>query len=143
MEDYKKGTDEILKEYNTSLNGLNNNDVKLLFRKYGKNELKEKGKKTKLQIFLSQFKNMMIILLLIVGVLSLIYAIVTKGDYLDAIVILGTTLVNCIMGYMQESKAEDAVGKLKKYSVSYVTVKRNGKYKKIDSKYLVPGDYIV
>lgn len=143
MEDYKKGTDEILKAYNTSLNGLNNNDVKLLFRKYGKNELKEKGKKTKLQIFLSQFKNMMIILLLIVGVLSLIYAIVTKGDYLDAIVILGTTLVNCIMGYMQESKAEDAVGKLKKYSVSYVTVKRNGKYKKIDSKNLVPGDYIV
>ena len=143
MEDYKKGTDEILKEYNTSLNGLNNNDVKLLFRKYGKNELKEKGKKTKLQIFLSQFKNMMIILLLVVGVLSLIYAIVTKGDYLDAIVILGTTLVNCIMGYMQESKAEDAVGKLKKYSVSYVTVKRNGKYKKIDSKNLVPGDYIV
>ena len=142
-EDYKKSIDEILKEYNTSLNGLNNNDVKLLFRRYGKNELKEKGKKTKLQIFLSQFKNMMIILLLIVGVLSLIYAIVTKGDYLDAIVILGTTIINCFMGYMQESKAEDAVGKLKKYSVSYVTVKRNGKYKKIDSKYLVPGDYIV
>lgn len=141
-EDYKKGTDEILKEYNTSLNGLNNNDVKLLFRKYGKNELKEKGKKTKLQIFLSQFKNMMIILLLIVGVLSLIYAIVTKGDYLDAIVILGTTLINCFMGYMQESKAEDAVGKLKKYTVSYVNVKRDGKYKKIDSKNLVPGDYI-
>lgn len=141
-EDYKKSTDEILKEYNTLLNGLNNNDVKLLFRKYGKNELKEKGKKTKLQIFLSQFKNMMIILLLIVGVLSLIYAIVTKGDYLDAIVILGTTLINCFMGYMQESKAEDAVGKLKKYTVSYVNVKRDGKYKKIDSKNLVPGDYI-
>lgn len=142
-EDYKKGTDEILKEYNTSLNGLNNDGLRLSFRRYGKNELKEKGKKTKLQIFLSQFKNMMIILLLVVGVLSLIYAIVTKGDYLDAIVILGTTLINCFMGYMQESKAEDAVGKLKKYSVSYVTVKRNGKYKKIDSKNLVPGDYIV
>lgn len=142
MEDYKKGTDEILKEYNTSLNGLNNKDLRLSFRRYGKNELKEKGKKTKLQIFLSQFKNMMIILLLIVGVLSLIYAIVTKGDYLDAIVILGTTLINCFMGYMQESKAEDAVGKLKKYTVSYVNVKRDGKYKKIDSKNLVPGDYI-
>lgn len=143
MQDYNKNINEILKEYNTSLKGLDNNNIKQLLNKHGKNELKEKDKKTKFQIFLDQFKNMMIILLIIVGVLSFIYATVTKGDFLDSIVILGTTLVNCFMGYLQESKAEDAIGKLKKYSVSYVTVKRNGKYKKIDSKYLVPGDYIV
>lgn len=141
-EDYKKTIKEIFSEYNTSLNGLNSKDVKSLFKTNGKNELKEKKKKTKLQIFLDQFKNMMIILLIIVGVLSFIYAILTDGDFLDSIVILGTTLINCFMGYLQESKAEDAVGKLKKYSVSYVNVKRNGKYKKIDAKYLVPGDFI-
>lgn len=140
-EDYKKTLEEIIKEYNTSLKGLDTKYVKLLL-KNGKNELKEKNKKTKLQIFLDQFKNMMIILLLIVGVLSLIYAIITNGDFLDSIVILGTSLINCFMGYLQESKAEDAVGKLKKYTVSYVNVKRDGKYKKIDSKNLVPGDYI-
>ena len=142
MDDYKKNINDIISEYDTSLNGLSDPDAKLKLRKNGKNEFKEKDKKTKLQIFLDQFKNMMIILLIIVGILSLIYAIATKGDFLDSIVILGTTLVNCFMGYLQESKAEDAVGKLKKYSVSYVNVKRGGKYKKIDSKYLVPGDFI-
>ncbi len=142
-EDYKKTLKEIMDEYHTSLKGLSNNDAKALLKRIGKNELKEKKKKTKVQIFFDQFKNMMIILLLIVGVLSLIYAIVTKGDFLDPIVILGTSIINCFMGYLQESKAEDAVGKLKKYSVSYVIVKRDGKYKKIDSRNLVPGDYIV
>ncbi len=141
-EDYKKTINEIMEVYGATKDGLSDADAKLKLRKNGKNELKEKDKKTKLQIFLDQFKNMMIILLIIVGILSFVYAIVTKSDFLDSIVILGTTLVNCIMGYMQEAKAEDAVGKLKKYSVSYVNVKRGGKYKKIDSKYLVPGDFI-
>lgn len=141
-EDYKKTINEIMEVYGATKDGLSDANAKLKLRKNGKNELKEKDKKTKLQIFLDQFKNMMIILLIIVGILSFIYAIVTKSDFLDSIVILGTTLVNCIMGYMQEAKAEDAVGKLKKYSVSYVNVKRGGKYKKIDSKYLVPGDFI-
>ncbi len=141
-EDYKKTINEIMEVYGATKDGLGDANAKLKLRKNGKNELKEKDKKTKLQIFLDQFKNMMIILLIIVGILSFIYAIVTKSDFLDSIVILGTTLVNCIMGYMQEAKAEDAVGKLKKYSVSYVNVKRGGKYKKIDSKYLVPGDFI-
>ena len=141
-EDYKKTINEIMEVYGATKDGLGDANAKLKLRKNGKNELKEKDKKTKLQIFLDQFKNLMIILLIIVGILSFVYAIVTKSDFLDSIVILGTTLVNCIMGYMQEAKAEDAVGKLKKYSVSYVNVKRGGKYKKIDSKYLVPGDFI-
>lgn len=85
----------------------------------------------------------MIILLLVVGVLSLIYALLTDENFLEPIVILGTTLVNCIMGYLQESKAEDATDKLKKYTANYVTVKRDGKSKEINAKYLVPGDYII
>ena len=86
---------------------------------------------------------MMIILLLIVGFLSLIYSLVTEEDFLEPLVILGTTLVNCIMGYLQEAKAEDATNKLKKYSANYITVKRGGKTKEINAKYLVPGDYII
>lgn len=85
----------------------------------------------------------MIILLLIVGILSLIYSIINKSDFLEPIVILGTSIINCIMGYLQESKAEDAIGKLKEYSANYVTVKRNGKYQEIDSKNLVVGDYLI
>ena len=140
---YKKSLEEIFKSLNTSKKGLNSEQVTKLQKMYGKNELIEKGQKTKLQIFIDQFKNAMIILLLIVGVLSLIYALINKEDFLEPIVILGTSLVNCFMGFLQESKAEDAIGKLKKYSANYVTVKRNNKYKDINAKNLVVGDYII
>ena len=140
---YKKEIKDIFKELGTSECGLNNNDVIRLTKIYGKNILKEKNKKTKLSIFLSQFKNVMVILLLIVGVLSLIYSIINKSDYLEPIVILSTSLINCFMGFLQESKAEDALSKLKKYSANYVTVKRNNYYKRINAKNLVVGDYIV
>ncbi len=139
---YKKDIEELLNELDTSLKGIKHDKVKKLQKLNGKNVLIEKNKKTRLEIFLGQFKNIMIILLLIVGFLSLGYAIVNKSDFLEPIVILGTTLVNCFMGFLQESKAEDAIGKLKKYSANYVTVKRNNKYKNIDSKNLVVGDYI-
>ena len=140
---YQKTTEEIYKELETSEKGLTNDEAKKRLRTYGQNILAEKPKKTKLQIFLSQFKNMMVILLLVVGLLSLIYSIVTVEDFLEPLVILGTTLVNCIMGYLQESKAEDATEKLKKYTANYVTVKRNNVSRELNSKYLVPGDYII
>ena len=140
---YQKTIEEIYQELNTSADGLSSQEVTKRRQKYGLNALIDKNKRTKLQIFLSQFKNMMIILLLVVGVLSLIYALLTDENFLEPIVILGTTLVNCIMGYLQESKAEDATDKLKKYTANYVTVKRDGKSKEINAKYLVPGDYII
>ena len=140
---YKKTIEEIYKELDTSGKGISPKKVKQLHRLTGKNLLVEKDKKTKLQIFLSQFKNIMVILLLVVGILSLLYSIFNKSDFLEPIVILGTTLVNCFMGFLQESKAEDAIGKLKKYSANYVTVKRNNKHSEINSKNLVVGDYII
>lgn len=143
QEAYKRTIKDIYKELDTSDQGISSKKFRQLQKLSGKNVLIEKDKKTKLQIFLSQFKNIMVILLSIVGVLSLFYAMFTNGDYLEPIVILGTTLINCFMGFLQESKAEDAIGKLKKYSANYVTVKRNNKYKKIDSKNLVVGDYII
>ena len=140
---YRKSIKEIYEELNTSENGIHKRNIEALRRRYGRNVLVERDKKTKLQIFLNQFKNIMIILLLVVGVLSLIYAIVTKGDFLEPIVILGTSLVNCFMGFLQESKAEDAMGKLKKYTANYITVKRDGHFKDIDASSLLVGDYIV
>ena len=140
---YQKSIDEIYTELNTSKNGLSKTEVLKRQKTYGLNVLIDKNKRTKLQIFLSQFKNMMIILLLVVGLLSLIYSLITGDDFLEPLVILGTTLVNCIMGYFQESKAANATEKLKKYSANYVTVRRNGTSTDIDAKELVPGDYII
>ena len=75
--------------------------------------------------------------------LSLIYSLITGDDFLEPLVILGTTLINCILGYFQESKAANATEKLKQYSANYVTVRRNGTSTDIDAKELVPGDYII
>ena len=108
---YQKSKKEIFKEFNTSIRGLSNKDARKILRLNGKNTLKDTNKATKLELFFKQFKNVMIILLLGVGVLSLIYAIINKSDYLEPIVILGTTIVNCFMGFMQESKADDIIGK--------------------------------
>ena len=140
---YKKSINEILEEYKTSLDGLSEQEVRRRLNIFGNNILINKKKKSKLKIFIDQFKNIMIILLIIVGLMSLFYAIFTNGDYLEPIVILGTTLINCFMGYLQESKAEDAVEKLKKYSALWTTVKRDGKIIEINSKDLVRGDYII
>ena len=143
MEDYKKTKEEILKDYKTSLDGLSDAEAKRRLNLFGKNVLIEKNKKSKLRIFIDQFKNVMIILLLVVGLMSLFYAIFTDGDFLEPIVILGTTLINCFMGYLQESKAEDAIEKLKSYQSNKTTVKRNGNLEEINSDALVEGDYII
>ena len=140
---YQKSKEEILKEYKTSLDGLTEQEAKRRLNLYGKNILIEKNKKSKLRIFIDQFKNVMIILLLVVGLMSLFYAIFTNGDFLEPIVILGTSLINCFMGYLQESKAEDAIEKLKSYQSSKTTVKRDGKLEEINSENLVDGDYII
>ena len=140
---YKKGVEDIIKEYKTSLNGLTEEEARRRLNLFGKNIIVEKNKKSKLSIFLNQFKNVMIILLLVVGLMSLFYAIFTNGDFLEPIVILGTTLINCFMGYLQESKAEDAIEKLKNYQSSKTVVKRNNKLLELNSENLVEGDYII
>ena len=109
MKYYNEDIEEVYQNLNTSENGLTNEEVKIRINQYGLNILEEGKKKTKLSIFLKQFQNLMIILLLVVGILSLIYALFGDGDYLDPIVILGCTFVNILMGYFQESKAEDAI----------------------------------
>lgn len=140
---YQKTIEELYKEFNTSNKGLKFLEYKKLLKKFGKNVLVERNKKTKFELFIKQFKNIMIILLLVVGFLSLIYSVINKSDFLEPIVILGTSIINCFMGFLQESKAEDAIGKLKKYTTNYVSVKRNNKFRKIDAKNLVVGDIIL
>ena len=142
-EAYQKTIEEIYSEYQTNKDGLSDKEAERRLGLFGKNVLIQKNKKSKWKIFLSQFKNIMVILLLLVGVMSLVYAIFTSGDFLEPIVILGTSLINCLMGYFQESKAEDSLEKLKNYSSAKAKVKRGGDITEIDAKDLVRGDYII
>ncbi len=143
MKYYNQDVKVVLNDLHSHENGLSDEEVKRRLKEYGPNILEEGKKKTKFSIFLKQFQNLMIILLLVVGVLSLIYAILGDGDYLDPIVILGCTFVNILMGYFQESKAEDAIEKLRQYTKTKVTVKRDGHQLEVDSRYLVVGDILV
>ena len=140
---YQFSKEKLLEYFLTTENGLTKQEAKQRLEKNGPNIIEGKKRKSKGQIFLSQFKNFMIILLLVVGVLSFFYALFDTGDYLDSIVILGTTFVNILMGYFQEDRAEDAIEKLKQYNVTKVQVYRNGMLEEISSVDLVVGDVIV
>ena len=143
MKFYNQDIKEVYQELNTSEAGLSEAEARTRLEEHGQNILEEGKKKTKLSIFLKQFQNLMILLLLVVGVLSLIYALFGDGDYLDPIVILGCTFVNILMGYFQESKAEDAIEKLKQYTTTKVTVKRDNYLLEVDSRDLVVGDILI
>ncbi len=140
---YNKNIDDVLKELKTTKNGLNEEEAKIRLEQNGANIILDSKKVTKISIFFKQFQNLMVILLLVVGILSFFYALFKNGDYLEPIVIISCTFVNILMGYFQESKAEDAIDKLREYTLTKVTVKRNKHQKEIDSRALVIGDIII
>lgn len=143
LKDYNLDIKEVLKKYKTTEKGLTTEEVEERINKYGQNILEDKQTKSKLKMFLNQFKDIMIIMLLLVGILSFFYAFYTDGDYVDTIVILVSVVINAFMGYFQESKAAKVVESLKEYSETRVTTKRDNALFKVDSKFLVPGDIII
>ncbi len=143
MNFYREKVEDVLKYFLTSKTGLTKSEAKRRLEKYGENIIEGKKRRSKIKIFFDQFKNFMVILLLVVGILSFFYALFDTRDYLDSIVILGTTLVNVFMGYLQEDKAEDAVEKLKRYSITKVQVYRDNHIEEVASTNLVVGDVIL
>ena len=143
MNFYSKNIKSIYEELKSGKDGITEVEANKRIKKYGMNILVEAKGKSKLTIFLNQFNDMMIIILLIVAVIMGIYGLFYSHDYTDTIVIVVVVLINAIMGFVQEEKAEVTLESLKKYSVSRTKVKRKGKIKTIDSRYLVPGDIII
>lgn len=143
MENFYQMTKErVFEVVESSENGLSQEEAKIRLAEDGKNILKEKNKKSPLKIFFSQFANMMILLLILVGFVSLIYSIVNNESIIEAIVIFSCVLVNAIMGFVQEMKSENAIDALKTMTSSKVQVKRDGKWIEIDASELVVGDVI-
>lgn len=143
MDFYNKSKEEIFKELDSSLDGLPSKDISKKISKYGENVLEERKGKSKLKRFFDQFNDMMIIILLIVAVIMGFYGFFYSHEYTDCIVIAVVVLINAIMGYVQEEKAEVTLAGLKKYSNSTCKVRRDGEIRIIDVKTLVPGDIIV
>jgi len=123
---------------NSSKNGLSQKDAQKLQKKFGKNELPKEKPLGKIAIFLFQFNNPLAIILIIAGLLSLILK-----EYIDSIVIFGAVLINSIIGYTQENKANQAIQKLKQLVEYKTTVFRSGQEYSVDSSQIVKGDVIV
>ena len=136
---YSKDVNDVYKELNTSEKGLTINEVNKRLNIYDKNIIKEKKKEN---IFLKQFKDIMIIILLVVALLLYIYGRLYSHEYTDTIVILVVVFINAVTGFIQEEKANSVIDGLKKYEASTCKVKRNGKIDIADTSTLVPGDII-
>ncbi|MFW9971324.1 MAG: cation-translocating P-type ATPase [Candidatus Odinarchaeota archaeon] len=144
--------EEVANKLNTSIEtGLTENEAQNRLEKYGRNELiKEKGKSA-WQIFINQFKDFLIYLLMFAIVISLIigiYDAVTTGEpwsteYTDAIVIAAILIVNAILGFYQEYQAEKSLESLKKLAPHFAKVRRNERVVEIEVEEVVPGDIIL
>ena len=137
--------EEILSALNTDVNrGLTSQKVAELQAKFGKNKLQEKKKKSNLQRFFDQFKDVMIIILIIAAIVSFVVVCVEKnwGELFEPALILLIVILNAIMGVYQEGKAEKALDALKNMSAPHARVIRDGEEMVIDAADLVPGDII-
>ena len=139
---YQMTIEDFFNKVESSEKGLTSQEARERLIEDGKNVLKEKNKKSPLKIFFSQFANMMILLLILVGCVSLVHAIINKESLIEPIVIFGCIIVNAIMGFVQEMKSENAIDSLKTMTTSKVQVKRDGNWIEIDASELVEGDII-
>ena len=134
---------DLLKEYSTSEKGLTGIDALSRLEKNGRNELPSKEKKKAGGIFLSQFKNPLVLVLIAAAAISFFLAEYEhSGEYTDSIVIFSIVLLNAILGFIQEYKAEKALRELRKYVTLQAKVDRDGEISEVDAGELVAGDII-
>ena len=125
--------------------GLTANEAANRLKQYGENKLPEKPKKSAFATFLAQFSDIMIIILLIAAAISITIAILNKsyGELVDGFIILAIVLINAVIGFVQEKKAENSIEALKKMTEPISKVYRGGKVVEVHSKELVIGDIVL
>ena len=129
---------DILTRYDTSLDGLSSSEAERRQKEYGLNEIAEKPPTPLYILFLSQFVDILIGLLIVAAVAA--YAI---GDVIDAGVIILAVMLNVIMGFIQEYRSQKAIESLKSFITKHAIVKREGQIREIDAKTLTVGDIVV
>ncbi len=137
------GADSVLDHLGTSRKGIGQEEAERRLQEYGPNELKEEKKVTALDIFVGQFKSILVIILIVSAVVSAYISMVKGEPYTDTYVIMFIVVMNAILGFVQEYRAEQAVEALKRMVSPRVLVLRDGREMSIDSKELVPGDIIL
>ena len=144
--EYCEYPETIVKQLESNVEtGLSSEQVKERSEKYGPNKLKEKKKKSWISRFFEQFKDAMVIILIIAAVISFVIACVEKNpkEFFEPALILLIVILNAIMGVVQEGKAERALDALQNMSAPHARVIRDGKESIINASDLVPGDIII
>ncbi|TDE28800.1 cation-translocating P-type ATPase [Flavobacterium ranwuense] len=129
---------EIAQLLNTTPSGIDDVTASERLRKYGKNQIEDKKKKTILQMLLCQLSDFMILILIAAAIISGIL-----GDVTDTIIILAIIIINAVVGFIQEYRAEKAMEALKNMVANYARILREGKAMDIPASNLVPGDVVV
>lgn len=137
-ENYQKSKEQLFKELNSTFNGLTDSQAKANTEKYGKNELLEEKPKSAFMIFLEQFKDFLVIILIFAAIISAVL-----GDIESTIVILAVITMNAILGTVQTIKATKSLNSLKKLSAPTAKVIRNGNTIAIPSEEVTIGDVVV
>ncbi|PIU54807.1 MAG: hypothetical protein COS88_06445, partial [Chloroflexi bacterium CG07_land_8_20_14_0_80_51_10] len=132
-------SNEVLNKLNSVRSGLSDEEAKNRLHQYGPNELREKGKRPVIIVFLRQFASPLIYILLAAALIE--FVVMKKPT--DASVILAVVFINAIIGFVQESRAERAMEALKRLAVPQAKVLRKGTVIQAPASHLVPGDIIV
>lgn len=135
---YQSTVKEIFEKLRVSESGLSDSEIKERLLQFGPNKFIEEEKTNRLKILIHQFTSPLIYILLIAGVVTIFLK-----EYIDSGVIFAVVILNAIIGYIQEYKAEESVRALKKMVVPKAKVLREGKEKEINSEDLVPGDIVL
>ena len=139
---YLQSVEDVFKGVQSSPSGLSSKEAAKRLEKYGANTLQEGKKKSLLEKFVDQFKDFMILVLLVAAVVSM-FAHSGDPDPTDAIIILAVVLLNAVLGVFQESKAEEAIEALKKMASPVASVLRDGHVEHIKGEDIVVGDVVI
>jgi Ca2+-transporting ATPase len=135
---HSKTIENVLEELQTNPLGLTEEEAKQHLEKYGPNELIEAKRATSVQIFLNQFKDIFVIMLLIATVISAVL-----GEVTDAVTIAAIVVLNSIVGFVQEYRSEKAMEAMRKLTAPKARLMRNGKEMMVSAKEVVPGDIVL
>jgi P-type Ca2+ transporter type 2C len=130
--------EHVLESLNAAREGLTSGEAEERLARYGPNQLEERGLRSPWKVLLGQFTEIMVVVLLIAAAISL-----AMGHGTDAVVILIIVILNAMLGFTQEYRAERAMAALKQLSVPTVRVRRDGQIREVEATSLVPGDIVL
>lgn len=139
---YNESVEELYKKFSTNELGLTEEEANNRLLKYGENKLKEQEKKSNLALFFGQFNDFMIILLIFASIFSAFISYIQHESYFDSIIIIVIVIINAILSFIQEKKADVAIQELNKMFVTNNYVIRAGNKKHIDVRNIVVGDIL-